>query len=230
MTAIYAYASKKNKFAVLAADNMESISGTFVDKIYFLENRYAVGICGLETIIFPISAIDVMSGYSNYVKHSDVYSLAHEIANLAEFYCENTQDEYLRKPDNRKKAENNPVELIILDYEILKLYSVNIGVLYPSENIEKEPIINQLDFDEMHLFALAVDANNNKKSLLVDEVSIMKSPKEYFENKISIDKNTLSGAIGDLGSIFISKNKLYENHSCFPSSTSFLSSFMASKR
>jgi len=215
MTAIYGYVSKKDKFGVLAADNLESKHNIRVDKISYVGNRYAIAICGSDSISEIIDPISYLSEFEKHDKYNDVESLLKKITDLAKYYSKVTHGVIKEKLTDAEYAlllKNRP-ELIILDYVEFTIHRAIITI-YPPEEIKDE--LNYVLCRDRRLIPFAL-ANKQSLNIVFNETRITEDPAKYFRELIEKDKSDEPSLIGEVGSMFVFSGGKAFSYSCYSS-------------
>lgn len=218
MTALYGFASKNDKLAFMGADNIEYFSGRKVEKILFIEERYAIGIYGQDTPKHVIEAIKVLSGAINIPNHESIQSLLQTISRtlfrLSQClypYYKSAVEKGSIPEEHWDILQKESLSLAILDCLNYELYKVELGSFFPPKL--SSPQLQELLSDRLHLFALAA---SGKEAIECLSANARRNPIQLLRDRIHHDKSRFQNKVGDLGShIMVTKDHTITYSSAF---------------
>ncbi len=216
MTAIYSYYSKEDKFAFIGADDLVTPQGTKLDKIYLMENRFAVATSGLASSENVISLVSSFEGRGLYVKHQSIEELAATLSCASRSLYGAVQEALQKDPSyNSIDYQAQPACYLIFDTQKFEMKEVNLGFpLLPNGHWDEPPIQDFLP-QKLHLTALARDAANGMSYEDVEKSALL-NVKEFLRNRIEEDRKK-EPQIGQVGSIFIFEGGTFSLSTCFSS-------------
>lgn len=219
MTAIYGFASKQDNTAFIAADNLEYNSKKRVDKIHYLENRFAIGITGQDIVASVLASMVSFETCSNFKKSISIEKLVADILKYTGILSQCVYPKYEKEVRNGRLpkahleiAKRNSITLIILDCLNYELFEAFLGSAFPPDNLRKHADIKKLFDNKLHLFSLAAkDGRASQEDL---DIKAIPDIQNFLLNRVNKDKSR-KPIIGDLGATVISKNNKAEYFSCF---------------
>ncbi len=214
MTAIYGYVSIKNRFGVLAADDLEANRQVRVDKIKYVDKRFALAASGSDMIMNVLDSLFYLSETTRYKKYNNLSVLVSDIIKTTRYYKNATDDKINVTPN---LIANEP-SLVILDTKYLTLHHLKLNGVYKTDKSLDDAKLQTLNDSELHLFALAKSGFD----ALRPDNEVFTSTIPYFQRKIESDKLKYPNVVGKLGSIFVIRIKKVDYRSAFLSPTDIL--------
>jgi hypothetical protein len=238
MTAIYGFASKKDKLAFLFSDDLAK--GLFddgtefqsrIDKIHYIGRRFSVAMIGNEVTLDAIEGIKILNdpdNLTNCEKVDSIDSLINQIKQGTNLKCLQLKNKNLI----RDYIINQSTMLVILDCNNYELFKIDFGKGIPPENLFK-PEISPLAESKLHLFALAKIASG-EDSIDIDLKDFIKDPKKFMNERIkqdsetikkkAINKDGIKVEMGKLGTHIIVKEDRAKYYSRYQSIKDFMPS------
>jgi len=220
MTAIYAFASKSNKLAFIASDNIEIKSRKKVDKVFLLEGHFYVGVLGPDVAVEAIDAMKKFEDYPNFTPLDSAQTIMEKIGEYTKVLCnyhyrKHLEDSKFNKTTQRDWDEilKNDLKIVVLDFLKYDLYKADFGYPFPPEKLLDKPEIKKLTDGILHLFGFAKDVAKSSQEN-IDIRSIKDDPYSFVQERINQDKLRVQ-QIGDLGASIIVKEGKSEFLSCF---------------
>jgi len=236
MTAIYGFASKKDKLAFLFSDDLAK--GLFddgtefqsrIDKIHYIGRRFSVAMIGNEVTLDAIEGIKILNDPDNLTdceKVDSIESLINQVKDGTNLKCCQLENKKLI----RDYMRNQSTILVILDCSKYELFKIDFGKGIPPKNLFK-PGIFPLAESKLHLFALAERALG-EDSIDIDD--FIKDPKKFMNERIkqdsetikekAINKDGIKVEMGKLGTHIIVKKDRAEYYSRYQNIKDFMPS------
>ena len=227
MTAIYAFASKHDQFAFIVSDNVEINSRKKVDKVFLLENRFAIAVFGQDVAVHAIEAMVRFEKCSNFVPFGLFKRIIQEMGRNTKAICERLYPMYLKKIEEGEIAEkdwdqvlNNTLNIVVLDCSTYSLYQADFGYPFPPEKLFDKPKSKVLTGRWLHLFALAQVVTGSSQED-IDISSLKDDPYGFMQDRINQDK-LKNQQIGNLGASIVVREGKLEVRSCFSDPLDFI--------
>lgn len=189
MTAIYACVIKKEQFGIIASDNIIVNTKKRVDKIVLINDRFAIGVFGKDSVIHSLNLINHFQQFHSCQKAKTLDEVLNLVWELAEIIC-NYQYEYLKKDKEDGKISEKEwtldikpatYSLIILDCQEFDLYQVDENRLFSPKDINLNPRVKKLEDKTLHLFSFAMIVARREKENINKNIQL--NPLHYFKQR-----------------------------------------------
>lgn len=228
MTAIYAYASAVESFAILAADDLCQPGARRVEKILPF-GRFAVAFAGNEAPATAGSGLSWRIAARMDPQPASAEVLASEILDLLKLYVRSMYPRYerMRAKGMLDAAEwdalhSNDCELIILDTSAFKIARAEFGKPYPVGSLKSASVITPLAEGSLHFIARARVPDAETRSSFLHELRQDADP--ALRKRLADDRDWVENlhAIGELGSRVVVSGRSVEFRSAFKSARELL--------
>ena len=208
MTAIYAYASKTKRLGFLAADNIEYTRKTIDDKVFLVNGRFAIAVCGSDIVIHAIEVLTKFQGFTGSGKPDSSEQVIRLVAEYTRELAFGLRPKYQEAVTKRQVQEREwqiveraLTHVIVLDCVSYSLTKGDLGRPLSSEGSPNAPRCIALSNECVLPFALAAQVPcTTPKSIPVftNTAGII----AYLRRRITADKVVIR-EIGDLGAYVI---------------------------
>jgi len=220
MTAIIGYTHEKenNRIGVLCTDDLNGWSGTKVDKMSKINNRFAFAIAGLESVHWAIDyGITYLDQFNGSKKSIDsINDLEDELNEIIPTIFRRWKEANFF--DNIEKQKDFRTLIVVLDTEDNKLYYSELGYVWKIDELDDYSISMTLLEDGLYLFGVVAPQQDYIKEDIVIEND--RDIFKYLNTRFNAFNKEFPKYVGNLGSIQINVNGEIEQnkfYSCFSS-------------
>lgn len=218
MTAIYCYLSTDGRNAAMVSDDLEYTTKRRVDKIFLVDDRWAVAFYGQD---LPDEAISVLNHFRDTTiafTPNSTGELINQIALVSKSVGERVYPVYLDQikrgiisDENWALVKANSLNMLVFDSLEFRLTNVSLGYPFPPERIILDPEPeNSFEWGKVHRFALASKIIGGSKGTIDERLDL---PSQL--HKVLEDDRQINGAIGSPGAFYSKQGDNHRFISCY---------------
>ena len=230
MTAIVAYINKSNAedISLLAADDLEVISRTKVDKLTKINSRFTLGIVGLQAVHWAIEeGIAYFNSFNGIVNIETIGELETELTTVISFaFRKWTETNTL---SNIKDQLNITSIIIVMDCIEKCIYSCDIGKAWgiPTQT-DWEVKFNKICENGLYVFGIPAE---NEIYIIPENVgAIPQNIHKEMNDLFSQYSEKYKSFVGQYGCNQFSKNESSTFNSCFNSYCDYITNQIARRK